>query len=80
MLTFGRLMGEEAGFSVITFLRKIITYSPDIFSDSSPLVLYFRVVSCELREIYRSDRGKVCLKLHVFLLVIFLQTIETIAS
>ena len=24
MLTFGRLKGEETGFSVITFLRKII--------------------------------------------------------
>ena len=51
MLTFGRLKGENAGFSVIAFLRMIITYSPGRFSDSSPLVLSFRVVSCKLRWI-----------------------------
>ena len=44
MLNFGRLKGEKTGFSVITFLRKIITYSPERLSDSSPLVLSFRVV------------------------------------
>ena len=44
MLNFGRLKGEKAGFSVITFLRKIITYSPERFPDNSPLVLSFRVV------------------------------------
>ena len=44
MLNFGRLKGEKTGFSVITFLRKIITYSLERFSDSSPLVLYFCVV------------------------------------
>ena len=44
MLNFGSLMGEKKGFSVITFLRKIITYSPEQFSDSSPLVLSFGVV------------------------------------
>ena len=44
MLNFGRLKGEKTGFSVITFLRKIITYSLERFSDSSPLVLSFCVV------------------------------------
>ena len=44
MLNFGRLKGEKTGFSVITFLRKIITYSPERFSDSSPHVLSFRSV------------------------------------
>ena len=44
MLNFGRLKGEKTGFSVITFLWKIITYSPERFLDSSPLVLSFRVV------------------------------------
>ena len=44
LLNFGRLKGEKTGFSVITFLRKIITYSPERFSDSLPLVLSFRVV------------------------------------
>ena len=44
MLNFGHLKGEKTGFSVITFLWKIITYSPERFSDSSPLVLSFRVV------------------------------------
>ena len=44
MLNFGRLKGEKTGFSVITFLRKIITYSLERFSDSSPLVLSFHVV------------------------------------
>ena len=44
MLNFGRLKGEKTGFSVITFLQKIITYSPERFSDSLPLVLSFRVV------------------------------------
>ena len=44
MLNFGRLKGEKTGFSVISFLQKIITYSPERFSDSSPLVLSFRVV------------------------------------
>ena len=63
MLTFGRLQGEKTGFSVITFLRKIITYSPERFPDSSPLVLSFCVVSCELRGILRCDQGEVCLKL-----------------
>ena len=51
MLNFGRLKGEKTGFSVTTFLRKIITYSLEQFSDSSPLVLSFRVISCELRGI-----------------------------
>ena len=52
MLTFGHLKGEkQLGFSVTTFLRKIITYSLERFSDSSPLVLSFCVVSCELRGI-----------------------------
>ena len=51
MLTFGCLKGEKTVFSVITFLRKIITYSPEQFSDSLPLALSFRVVSCELRGI-----------------------------
>ena len=63
MLTFGRLKGEKTGFLIITFLLKIITYSPERFSDSSPLVLSFRVVSWELRGIQRSDRGEVCPKL-----------------
>ena len=44
MLIFGRLEGEKAGSSVITFLLKIITYSPERFLDSSPLVLPFHVV------------------------------------
>ena len=44
MLNFGCLKGEKQGFSVITFLWKIITYSPERFLDSSPLVLSFRVV------------------------------------
>ena len=44
MLNFGRFKGKKIGFSVITYLRKIITYSPERFSDSSPLVLSFRVV------------------------------------
>ena len=44
MLNFGRLKGEKTGFSVITFLQKIITYSPERFSDSSLLVLSFRAV------------------------------------
>ena len=48
MLTFDRLKCEKTGLSVITFLRKFITYSPERFSVSSPLVLSFRVVSCEL--------------------------------
>ena len=51
MLNFGRLKGEKTVFSFITFLRKIITYSPERFSDSSPFVLSFRVVSWELRRI-----------------------------
>ena len=51
MLTFGHLKGEKTGFSVITFSRKIITYSRERFSDSSPLALSFRVASCELRGI-----------------------------
>ena len=51
MLTFGRFKGEKTGFSVITFLWKIRTYSLERFSDSSPLVLSFRAVSCELRGI-----------------------------
>ena len=44
MLNFGRLNGEKVGFLVITFLRKIITYSLERFSDSSSLVLSFGVV------------------------------------
>ena len=44
MLNFGRLKSDKTGFSVITFLQKIITYSPERFSNSSPLVLSFRVV------------------------------------
>ena len=44
MLNCGRLKGGKTGFSVITFLRKIITYSPERFSDSSLLALSFRVV------------------------------------
>ena len=51
MLIFGCLEGEKTGFSVIAFLRKIITYSPVRFSDSSPLVMSFCVVSCKLRGI-----------------------------
>ena len=51
MSTFGRLKGEKTRFSVITFLQKIIIYSLDQFSDSSRLVLSFRVVSCEWRGI-----------------------------
>ena len=51
MLICGHLKGEKKGFSVITFLRKIITYSPERFSDSSPLVMSFCVVSWELRGI-----------------------------
>ena len=43
MLNFGRLKGEKTGFLVVTFLRKIITYSLERFSGSSPLVLSFRV-------------------------------------
>ena len=62
MLIFGRLEGEKTGFLVITFLRKIITYSPQRFSDSSPLVS-FHVVQYELRGIKRCNQGEVCLKL-----------------
>ena len=51
MLTFGHLKGEKTGFSAITFLQKIITHSSEQFSDSSPLVLSFHVVPCELRGI-----------------------------
>ena len=53
MLIFGHLKGGKTVFSVITFLQKIITYSPKRFSDSSPLVLSFHVVPRELRGIYR---------------------------
>ena len=63
MLIFGRLKDEKTGFSVITFLRKIITYSPERFLDSSPLVLSFYVVPYELRGIKRCNQGEVCLKL-----------------
>ena len=63
MAIFGRLKGEKRGFSVITFLRKIITYSPERFSDSSPLALSFHVVRYEFRGIKRCNQGEVCLKL-----------------
>ena len=63
MLISGRLEGEKTGFSVITFLWKIITYSPERFSDSSPLVLSSHAVPYELRGIERCNQGEVCLKL-----------------
>ena len=63
MLIFGHLEGEKTSFSVITFLQKIITYSPERFSDSSPLVLSFHVVRYELRGIKRCNQDEVCLKL-----------------
>ena len=63
MLIFGRLEGEKTGFLVVTFLGKIITYSPERFLDSSPLVLSFHVVPYESRGIKRCNQGEVCLKL-----------------
>ena len=63
MLIFGHFEGEKTGFSVVTFLRKIITYSPERFSDSSTLVLSFHVVPYEFRGIKRCNQGEVCLKL-----------------
>ena len=41
MLNFGRLKGEKTGFSVLTFLRKIITYSPERFSIAHHLFCLF---------------------------------------
>ena len=52
MLTFGRLKGEKT-----PYLRKIITYSPERFSDSSPLVLSFRVLHVNLNFKVRQRRS-----------------------
>ena len=41
MLTFGHLKGEKTGFSVITFLRKIITYSQNDFRIAHHLFCLF---------------------------------------
>ena len=59
MLNFGRLKGEKTGFSVITFLQKIVTYSPERFSDSSPLSCCLMGIERDLR----SNQGEVRLKL-----------------
>ena len=41
MLNFGRLKGEKTGFSVITFLQKIITYSRNDFQIAHHLFCLF---------------------------------------